>query len=146
MNIKTPHLAVDVICYHPASGKIAIIERLNPPKGYALPGGFVDVGESVEDAARREMREEINVELKTLQLLGVYSQPERDPRMHVVSVAFVGIITEIPVAGDDAKSVQLILPDMYINPYHQEDCCFDHEQIVKDAMRRGMIPGNPNAW
>jgi 8-oxo-dGTP diphosphatase len=136
MNIETPKLAVDVICYHPVSGKIALIERKYPPLGWAIPGGFVDVGETVEAAARREMKEELNVDLKTLQFLGVYSDPQRDPRRHVVSVAFVGIITDEPVAGDDAKNYQMVTPD------HASalTLCFDHASIISDARKKGMIP------
>lgn len=137
MNVETPKLAVDVICYHPMSGKIALIERKYPPLGWAIPGGFVDVGETVEAAARREMREELNVNLKTLQMLGVYSDPARDPRRHVVSIAFVGIITDIPVAGDDAMNVQMVLPDV---AYSDWTLCFDHRLIIKDARSKGLIP------
>lgn len=140
MNIETPKLAVDVICYHPESGKIAVIERKYAPIGWALPGGFVDVGETVEEAARREMKEELNVSLKTLQLVGVYSNPKRDPRRHVVSVAFVSVITEMPVAGDDAKNVQMLLPDILLHPHGSWTLCFDHRQIIQDARAKNMIP------
>lgn len=136
MNNETPKLAVDVICYHPVSGTIAVIERKYPPLGWAIPGGFVDVGETVEQAARREMREELNVELKTLQLLGVYSDPQRDPRRHVVSVAFVAVITDNPVAGDDAKNVMMVL----CSDLNSLNLCFDHATIISDAQKKGMIP------
>jgi len=140
MNNETPKLAVDVICYHPVSGKIALIERKFPPLGWALPGGFVDIGETVEEAARREMKEELNVSLKTLQLLGVYSNPKRDPRKHVVSIAFVGIIVDAPVAGDDAMNVQMHVPDVVTHPHSSWALCFDHRQIICDARARGLIP------
>jgi len=135
MNIETPKLAVDVICYHPVSGKIALIERKYPPLGWAIPGGFVDVGETVENAARREMKEELNVDLKTLQLLGVYSNPQRDPRRHVVSIAFVAVITDTPVAGDDAKNVKMVDCDVA-----DLNLCFDHATIIQHARSKGMIP------
>jgi ADP-ribose pyrophosphatase YjhB (NUDIX family) len=140
MNIETPKLAVDVICYHPTSGKIALIERKFPPLGWALPGGFVDIGETVEEAARREMREELNISLKTLQFLGVYSNPKRDPRKHVVSIAFVGIIVDTPVAGDDALNVQMHLPDVVAHPHSSWTLCFDHRLIIQDARIKGLIP------
>lgn len=135
MNVETPKLAVDVICYHPQTNTIALINRKYPPLGWAIPGGFVDVGETVENAARREMREELNVSLKTMQLLGVYSNPQRDPRRHVVSVAFVAVITDTPVAGDDAKDVQMIDCDVA-----DLNLCFDHAKIIQDAKAKGMIP------
>lgn len=133
---ETPLVAADVICYHAASGKIAVIERKFPPLGLALPGGFVNRGEPVDEAARREIKEELNVDLKTLQFLGYYDNPTRDPRRHVISFAFVGVITEIPVAGDDAKSVKLVLPDVALV---NETFCFDHAYIIRDAKLRGMI-------
>lgn len=133
MNHECPALAVDVICFHVPTRTFAVIERKYPPLGCALPGGFVDVGETVEQAARREMREELNVTLYNLQLLGVYSDPRRDPRKHVVSVAFVAIITEVPVAGDDAKSVRLVHVDENIT------YAFDHAKIIRDALDKGMI-------
>lgn len=136
MNSKCPSVAVDVICYHAQTGKIAVIERQFPPLGLALPGGFVDEGETVMDAARREMREELNVDLKTLQFLGYYDSPTRDPRCHVISFAFVAVITEMPVAGDDAKSVILVSPDEALV---NEVFCFDHAYIIRDAKVKGMI-------
>jgi 8-oxo-dGTP diphosphatase len=148
MNNETPKLAVDVICYHPTSGKIALIQRRFEPLGLAIPGGFVDIGETVEAAARREMKEELNVDLKTLQFLGVYSDPKRDPRKHVVSVAYVAIITEEPVAGDDAKTVEMWEPkDLFVRTSHsvflpapKNSLCFDHARILEDARVKGMIP------
>src|SRR5688500_7917802 len=129
-----PLLAVDVVVIYPRPGKapsIAVIERKYPPLGLALPGGFVDVGESVEAAARREMKEELNIELVGLDLLGVYSEPNRDPRRHVVSVAFKAFSKDnkLPEAGDDAKSVKLIP----ITDLSTKKWCFDHAHIVSRA-------------
>lgn len=135
MNHKCPALAVDVICLHVPSNKIILIERKFPPLGLAIPGGFVDEGESCEHAARREMKEEIDVDLRTLQLLGVYSDPSRDPRKHVVSVAYVGITIDMPCAGDDAKSYVMVDVEEAL----EMTLCFDHTTIIRDARRRGMI-------
>jgi len=136
MNIETPKVAVDVVCYHPVSGKIALIERKFPPLGWDIPGGFVDIGETVENAARREMQEELNIPLKTLQFLGVYSDPKRDPRRHVISIAFVAVITDTPVAGDDAKNVEMHLPE----DAEKLTLCFDHHKVIQDARSKGLIP------
>jgi 8-oxo-dGTP diphosphatase len=137
VNAETPKVAVDVVVYHAPTSRIAVIERKYPPLGYALPGGFIDVGEQVEHAAHREIREELNVKLDTLQFLGYYDDPARDPRKHVISFAFVGICREIPRAGDDAKTVTLVYPDVVLATHV---LCFDHARIIKDARDRGMIP------
>jgi len=83
----TPYLTVDgvVKIFTPKFQGIVLIKRKNPPLGFALPGGFVDRGESVEDALRREMKEEINLDIKIEKFLGVYSDPSRDPRLHTAS-------------------------------------------------------------
>jgi ADP-ribose pyrophosphatase YjhB (NUDIX family) len=83
-----PLIAVDVIIE--IDGRIVLIERKNYPPGWAIPGGFVDVGESVEAAAIREMREETGLDVELTDLLGVYSRPDRDPRGHTVSIVYVG--------------------------------------------------------
>ncbi len=101
---RTPALAVDVIIeLEDRPGRpIVLIERRFPPSGHALPGGFVDVGETVEEAARREAREETGLDIRLGRLLGVYSDPARDPRGHTVSLVYVATATGEPVAGDDA--------------------------------------------
>jgi 8-oxo-dGTP diphosphatase len=101
--IKTPKLTVDAIVEY--QGKVILIKRKNPPHGWALPGGFVDVGETVEHAVRRELMEEANVELRGLKQFHVYSDPGRDPRFHTVSVVFMAIADKEPKAGDDAAEV-----------------------------------------
>ena len=104
---KTPYLTTDGIIelYEGDTFKgIVLIERRNDPKGLALPGGFVDVGESVEDALRREMQEETNLDVQIISLLGVYSDHKRDPRFHTASVVFVALAQGQPKGGDDEKT------------------------------------------
>ncbi|WP_448587466.1 NUDIX domain-containing protein [Thermocrinis sp.] len=130
---KTPYLAVDGIV-RVWEGKrfkgIVLIERHYEPLGYALPGGFVEVGETVEEAVLREVKEETGLEGRIIKLLGVYSEPSRDPRFHVVSVVFVLDAEGTPKAGDDAKSVH-IFPLEEI-PF--EKLVFDHARIIMDYL------------
>jgi len=127
-----PALTVDCVVFD-AEDRLLLIRRRNEPfKGhYALPGGFVDIGETVETAARRELKEETSVEAGGLRLIGVYSDPHRDPRGHVVSVAY-RIETEghAPRAGDDAAAAAFV-PD-----WEGLDLAFDHRSIVADAVSR----------
>jgi len=131
---KTPFLAVDGIVKL-WDGKrfkgIVLIERHYEPYGFALPGGFVEVGERVENAVLREVKEETGLDAKIVKLLGVYSEPDRDPRFHVVSVVFVLDAEGAPKAGDDAKSV-------FISPLEQipfDKMVFDHAKILGDYLR-----------
>ncbi|EDP76348.1 8-OXO-dGTPase domain (mutT domain) [Hydrogenivirga sp. 128-5-R1-1] len=133
--MRTPYLATDVIIRlwkGDSLRGIVLIERKNPPVGLALPGGFVEVGENVESAAVREMREETGLEVELSGLLGVYSDPRRDPRFHVVSVVFVGDAEGEPKAGSDAKEVRVFsLEDIPL-----DRLVFDHKRIILDFLRR----------
>ena len=134
MDIRTPLLAVDMIIRLWQKEKfrgIVLIERKNEPKGFALPGGFVDVGESVEQAVIREMKEETGLDVEISRLLGIYSDPQRDPRGHVVSVVFVGDARGEPKAGSDAKEAHVFKLEEI--PF--ESLVFDHGRILKDFIR-----------
>lgn len=128
----TPLLAVDIVIeMTDRPGRpILLIERRNPPHGWALPGGFVDVGERLEDAARREAREEISLEVRLKALLGCYSDPGRDPRGHTVSAVYVAEAGGEPRAADDAANVQCFLPDALPGAL-----AFDHALILADYRR-----------
>ncbi len=134
MELRTPYLATDVIVRLWSGERfrgIVLVERRNPPVGLALPGGFVEVGESVEDAAVREIKEETGLDVRLSHLLGVYSDPRRDPRFHVVSVVFVGDAEGEPKAGSDAKDVRIFsLEDIPL-----EKLVFDHRRIILDFLR-----------
>lgn len=106
---------------------IVLIERLNPPPGWALPGGFVDYGESVETAARREAKEETGLEVTLIEQFQVYSDPQRDPRQHTLSIVFLATATGEPQAGDDAKHLQVF--DLWQMP---TNLCFDHDRILRE--------------
>lgn len=131
---KTPYLAVDgvVRLWEGERFKgIVLIERRYEPLGYALPGGFVEVGETVEKAVLREVKEETGLDAQIVKLLGVYSEPNRDPRFHVVSVVFVLDAYGEPKGGDDAKkAVVFPLEDL---PF--DKIVFDHAKILKDYLR-----------
>lgn len=106
---------------------IVLIERRNPPLGWALPGGFVDYGESVETAAKREAHEETGLEITLVEQFHVYSDPDRDPRQHTLSVVFLATASGTPEAGDDAQNVQVFeLDELPTN------LCFDHDAILRD--------------
>ena len=103
------------------------MRRSNPPLGWALPGGFVDYGESTEAAARREVVEEAGVGVLLTDLLGVYSRPDRDPRHHTLTVVYIGRSREAVTAGDDAAEVrEFSLEEL------PADLAFDHAQILRD--------------
>lgn len=126
---KTPLLAADCVLFD-YDRRVLLVTRGNPPfKGrYALPGGFVEVGETVEQACRRELREETGAEAGELKLVGVYSDPERDPRGHVCSVVFAGRSTAQDVKGaDDAAEAA------WVADWRDHDLAFDHRQVLEDA-------------
>ena len=130
--IKTPLIAVDGIVELFDNDNnfkgIVLIERKNPPFGLALPGGFVDIGESCETAVVREMKEELSLDTELVKMFGVYSEPERDPRGHVISVVYILKSDGIPVAKDDAKAIKII----GLNNFENFDFAFDHKKIIKD--------------
>jgi 8-oxo-dGTP diphosphatase len=134
---QTPLLSVDVVIeLLDAPGRIVLVERRHPPLGWALPGGFVDVGETVENAAVREAAEETGLAVTLEALLGVYSDPSRDPRGHTVSVVFVGCAPGEPRGGDDAREARAW------HPAALPDLAFDHATIVGDYLRwRARAPG-----
>ncbi len=127
--VRNPFLTVDLIIEIPGKG-VVLIERLNPPHGWALPGGFVDYGESLEDAARREAREETGLELERLRQFRAYSDPARDPRHHTATVVFTALGVGLPKAADDAKNLNIFPVDGL-----PESLAFDHEIILKDYLR-----------
>ncbi len=128
----TPLLAADALIelVNEPGRPVVLIERLNPPHGWAIPGGFVDIGESLEAAAVREAREETCLDVELVSLLGIYSNPARDPRGHTVTAIYVATSTGTPAAADDAKSVGVFLPDQLPSPL-----AFDHELVLADYRR-----------
>ena len=125
---KNPLPTADVIVE--IDGRIVLVERKNPPHGWALPGGFVNYGESAEDTAIREIREETGLEITGLKQFHCYSDPARDPRFHTLTVVFTAKSTGIPVAGDDAAGVGLFDRDNLPLPL-----AFDHESILNDYFK-----------
>lgn len=126
---RNPSLATDCVLFD-AQDRVLLIRRGNAPfKGnYAIPGGFVDVGESVETACRRELKEETGLTVGKLRLVGVYSEPDRDPRSHVVSVVYMGEVkTAKPKAGDDASDAR------WVKYWRRAKLAFDHANILSDA-------------
>jgi len=125
----TPLLTVDIIIQmvDRQDRPIVLIERKNPPPGWALPGGFVDVNETVENAAEREAKEETCLDIKLKHLLGVYSNPSRDPRFHTASVVYVAESSGQPHAADDALNVHLHNINNLPNKL-----AFDHADILTD--------------
>jgi len=110
---------------------IVLIKRKNPPYGWAIPGGFVDYGESLESAAVREALEETSLEVELLYQLGAYSNPMRDPRHHTISVVFVAKATGEPEAADDAKDVGI-----FTSSSLPSKMAFDHEKIIQDYFEK----------
>lgn len=114
---------------------IVLIERINPPEGWALPGGFVDYGESLEEAAVREAREETALEVTLLRQLHTYSRPDRDPRRHTISTVFVASARGTPEARDDARQIGVFTREEVTFPL-----AFDHRRILDDYFRSKDAP------
>ena len=125
MRYQNPFPTVDIIIR--VNGGIVLIERKNPPYGWALPGGFVDYGESLETAALREAREETSLDVRLISQLGAYSDPARDPRHHTISVVFIAEADGMPVAADDALSA-----DIFTSDNLPDNMAFDHRKICMD--------------
>ena len=130
---KTPLLATDAVIIDPKTKKIVLIRRANEPfkDHYALPGGFVEIGETVENACIREAKEETSLDVEIIDLVGVFSDPNRDPRGHVVSIAFLCI----PKGGElkassDAKKAEWIS----ISKINRIKLAFDHDKIISKAL------------
>jgi ADP-ribose pyrophosphatase YjhB (NUDIX family) len=122
---RNPFCTVDAII-EVGSG-IVLIRRRNPPLGWAIPGGFVDYGESLEDAILREAKEETGLDIELIRQFHTYSAPKRDPRHHTISTVYVARASGKPEAGDDAKEVRIFTKDTL-----PEDIAFDHRQILED--------------
>jgi len=125
---RNPFPTVDIIIE--VKGGIVLIKRKNPPSGWAIPGGFVDYGETVEDAAVREAKEETGLEVELKSLLGVYSDPGRDPRFHTISTVFVAVAAGHPIADDDAADA-----GVFMEGNLPDQIAFDHREILADYFR-----------
>ena len=136
---RNPTPTVDVLIeLEGRPGELVFIERANEPKGFALPGGFVDEGEWVADAAVREAKEETGLDVEIVELFHVYSDPARDKRQHTVSIVFIGTARGMPVGSDDAARAIVCKPDAL-----PASLVFDHPRIVADYVaykQRGVRP------
>lgn len=140
--LKCPHCGGDVAAYRNPfptvdavislnDGGIVLIRRKNPPYGWALPGGFVDYGESLEEAVVREALEETGLHVTLKRQLGAYSDPARDPRWHTISVVFVAEAEGVPKASDDAAEA-----GVFYEGGLPEPLAFDHGKILEDYFKR----------
>ena len=134
-----PPIAADLIAE--IGDEIVLIERKNFPLGWAIPGGFVDFGETVEQAAVREAKEEISLEVQIRALLGIYSRPDRDPRGQTITAVYIGRASGTPVAADDAKSCALFDPRT-----PPALLAFDHAEILRDYVHFLETGKYPAPW
>ena len=125
---RNPLVTVDIIIE--INGSIVLIERAHPPHGWALPGGFVDYGESLERAAIREAKEETSLDIALCEQFHTYSDPNRDPRHHTVSTVYIAAAGGTPKAADDAKHIGLFSRNTLPSPI-----AFDHNKIIRDYFR-----------
>jgi 8-oxo-dGTP diphosphatase len=123
---RTPEPTVDTII-ELDSGGIVLVKRKSPPPGWGLPGGFIEYGESAEDAAIREAREETSLQVQLVELFHVYSDPKRDPRKHTISTVFIAKASGVPEGGDDAAEARIFTEDDLPSPL-----AFDHAEILRD--------------
>lgn len=128
---RTPLLTTDCVVFDDAGRLLLVRRKYEPFRGaYALPGGFVEIGETVEDACRRELKEETGIDTGPLTLLGVYSDPKRDPRGHTCSVVYLTHVGAAePAAGDDAAAAE------WVADWRGKPLAFDHAKIIADAER-----------
>jgi 8-oxo-dGTP diphosphatase len=124
-----PYVTVDIIIECKGGGMV-LIERSNPPYGWALPGGFLDYGESLEEAAIREAKEETNLDLINLRQFHTYSKPGRDPRFQTISTVFIAEGKGTPQSGDDAKDLKIVRYEDLL----ELDYAFDHKEIIKEYL------------
>ncbi len=122
---RNPLVTVDVIIE--INANIVLIERKNPPYGWALPGGFVDYGESLEASAVREAKEETSLDIRLLEQFHAYSDPDRDPRHHTVTTVFIAQANGTPKSADDAKNIGVFTQKNLPTPI-----AFDHAKIISD--------------
>ncbi len=135
---RNPIPTVDVILQK--GSEILLVKRKNKPfmDHLALPGGFVNQGENVENAAIREVMEETSLQIEPIEILGVYSDPKRDPRRHILTVVFIGIILEgIPNPKDDSSEIEWI----QLDDIQKKDLAFDHKQILSDYIEWRKVGG-----
>lgn len=128
-----PYVTVDTIIE--VKGGIVLIRRSNPPFGWAIPGGFLDYGETLEEAAVREAKEETGLRVKNLKQLHTYSDPSRDPRFHTVTTVFTCQAQGKPKAGSDAAAARIFKKGAWQN----EDLAFDHKKVLEDYLRAGAL-------
>ena len=124
-NPRNPIPTVDIIIEY--KGGIILIKRKNPPEGWALPGGFVDYGESLETAAFREAKEETGLNINLIRQFHTYSDPKRDPRYHTITTVYIAKAKGIAIAGDDAEQIGAFKRGVF-----PEDIAFDHREILND--------------
>ncbi len=134
---RTPEVAVDLVIemIDRPGRPVVLVRRGHPPPGHALPGGFVDIGETVEHAAKREAREETGLDVILGDLLGVYSDPARDPRGHTVTIVYLATASGQPVAGDDAADI------LVTDPEAAPPLAFDHGRILGDYLAHRRAAG-----
>ncbi len=124
---RNPYPTVDLIIE--VGGEIVLVERKNPPYGWALPGGFVEYGETYEDAAVREALEETGLKVELLCQMHLYSSPRRDPRFHTATLVFIARAEGVPRGGDDAKRAELF------SPHDLPPLAFDHGRIISHYLK-----------
>jgi ADP-ribose pyrophosphatase YjhB (NUDIX family) len=124
-----PYITVDAIIE--IDDKIVIVKRSNPPFGWALPGGFVNYGESLEQAVAREVKEETNLDVKNIKQFHTYSDPDRDPRFHTITTVYICKGKGKPKSGSDAKGLKLVK----FNELRKYQFAFDHKRIIEDYLK-----------